>query len=360
MNLYKKSGSPFWWMDFTVNGERFQKSTKRGHKDKAGATKVMSDLYQQKLNEVQFGAKSEMTLKEAMDRTVRSVEGKTSAIYAGCRDSLLGLGYYDDLGRWALDGSRSMSSLKQRDLTDHRTNRRGETTRRGDLMAANSINIEVRFLRRVYSHCRDDLDVSVPPKLKFVQLEPFEKTRYLSWPEEAEVLRRLEHSPLGREAYHKAKDLYVLLVDTGISLMEGVHLRWQQCDLMKMQIEIRRIKTGVSCLTPISNRVWEILKRRHNQPSPFLEMTRAVRVLREVISEVCNTDEREVEERGAATIHSLRDTFATRQLALGMTLHEIAKIIGHTNTTMTRKYAHLETASVVDRARANLNSGVPT
>ena len=93
----------------------------------------------------------------------------------------------------------------------------------------------------------------------------------------------------------------------------------------------------------------------HNHPTFFVEMTRAVRVLRETIGDVCNQDEREVEEFGAATIHSLRDTFATRRLAEGFTLYDVSKMLGHEKTTMTRKYAHLETADVVERVRQAMN-----
>lgn len=63
-----------------------------------------------------------------------------------------------------------------------------------------------------------------------------------------------------------------------------------------------------------------------------------------------------VERRGAATIRSLRDTFASRMIQRGMTLHELAKSLGHTTTAMTEKYAHLESGDVVDKARLILNA----
>jgi integrase len=321
--------------------------------------RVLNAEYQKVLNEAQFGVKQEITIRDAMERTCSSVKDKTAVIYRGCMNSILGLGYYaEEASRWSLDGSRGMSSLKQRDLNDHRLSRANETTRRGTPMSNNSINIEVRFLRTVYNFVKDDF--AVPPSLRFQQAEAFEKTRYIREDEEKAILRLLSApvSPRAGEAYVKAHDLYLTLVDTGISLSEGVHLRRNQFNRKRLHLEIRRAKTKTPCLVPVSERVLEVLERRgrsHNHSTFFTEMTRAVRILREIIGDVCNQDEREVEELGAATIHSLRDTFATRRLAEGFSLYDVSKLLGHANTTMTKKYAHLETADVVEKVRQRMN-----
>ncbi len=361
MNLYKRPESKFWHYYFSHKDVKYRGSTNRPITDKAGALKVLNAEYQKVLDNIQFGVRQEITLAEAMKATIESVQGNTRRSYANSRDSLLGLGFFEGLDRWSFDGSRSMSSLKQRDLTDHRLNRRNETTRRGDQLRANSINIEIRFLRRVYNFARMDLEAASTPDLKFPQLDGFEKHRYITLDEEGAILKALTpkktNHPESGIAHRKAHDLYVTLVDTGISLGEGLGLRWNQCDMHKLQLEIRRQKTKTPCLVPISDRLLEVLHRNHNQPSPLQSMSRAVRILRETISEVCNTDEHQVAELGGATIHSLRDTFATRQVSKGLSLYEVSKMIGHLNTSMTKKYAHLETTSVVDKARANLNGG---
>jgi integrase len=352
MNLYKRDGSPFWWYTFTIGGQVVRKSTGRLLKDRKAAQEVLVSEYTRAKDIEQFGAKDEITIREAMEATVGSVQGKTQQSYQTSMDSLLGEGWYAGKGRWKLDGSASMSSLKQEQLTRHREARRKETTRRGKLLAVNSINIEIRFMLRVYNYTKKDLGKAVTPDLTFTQLKKFEKRRYVHDNEEQLIADEL----LGKGgSYQKAWDLYILLCDTGISLMEGVMLRWKQVDLKRMVITIVRDKTDIPCLVPISNRVAEMLERKRNQPTPFEGMSRAIRILRTTISTVCNTDELEVRKMGSCTIHSLRDTFATRRVKDGMTLAEVAKMIGHTNTTMTKKYEHEETAYVTERARELMN-----
>jgi site-specific recombinase XerD len=84
-------------------------------------------------------------------------------------------------------------------------------------------------------------------------------------------------------------------------------------------------------------------------------MSRSIRLLRKTISEVCNTDQRIVEQRGAATIHTLRDTYASRLVQQGLSLHELAKLLGHTTAAMSSKYGHLEGNDVADKALRILN-----
>ena len=66
-------------------------------------------------------------------------------------------------------------------------------------------------------------------------------------------------------------------------------------------------------------------------------MDRAVKLLRAAIGKHCNGNPKVNAQRGKATIHSLRDTYASRMANKNMSLHKIAKLLGHTTPTMTRK-----------------------
>lgn len=46
------------------------------------------------------------------------------------------------------------------------------------------------------------------------------------------------------------------------------------------------------------------------------------------------------------TIHCARHTFATLAIEYGMPIDIIAKILGHTNTNMTRRYAKISEANI--------------
>lgn len=346
MELYKRPNSPFWWYEFTVGQQRFRASTKRPLADKMAAQRVMRLEYEKQLNITQFGQKPEITIREAMERTVASVSGATRVSYDTSLRKFLGDGKYGIPSHWSLDGSKNLSTLSQDQLDEHRRQRGSEG------LKPNSVIIEIRFIQRVYNLHKKRFNV--PQELDFNKPTSFQKTRFLTAQEEAEIMSRLEDRK-GHPSYDKAYDLYMFLVDTGVRLNEGVSLSWSEIDLRRKEVEIYRQKTSSLSMVPLSDRVLEMLNRRSNQKQPFENMTRAVKLLRKIINEVCNTNQRIVDQRGGATIHTLRDTYASKLVGKGMSLHKVSKLLGHTSPVMTAKYAQLESRDVVDEARRMLN-----
>lgn len=57
------------------------------------------------------------------------------------------------------------------------------------------------------------------------------------------------------------------------------------------------------------------------------------------IATICNIDKN-------LTTHCARHTFATLAIEYGMPIDIIAKILGHTNTNMTRRYAKISEANI--------------
>ena len=51
------------------------------------------------------------------------------------------------------------------------------------------------------------------------------------------------------------------------------------------------------------------------------------------------------------TIHDFRHTCASRLIQNGLSLYEVASILGHTDVQTTQRYAHLECRDVSQRAR---------
>lgn len=342
MRLYERENSPYWWYEFTVPGRRGQirGSTRRPLSDKSGAKRVMAAEYEKECNRLQFGEKPDITIREAMQRTVDTVEGSTRVSYDLSMRRLLGDGEF--ASRWHLDGDRALSSLSYEDLEDFVRARKREG------LKDNSILVEIRFIKRVNNlmakRFLTNRDIEYP------KVEMFQKTRYLTPQEESAVLSKLDEHR-GSPAYDKAKELFVILLDTGMRLNEALTLDWADVDLSAGVIIIYREKTKIESMVPITNRVDDILRRRHNQRAPFEGMTRAVKVLRKAIDAECNGNRRIVAQRGKATIHSLRDTFASRLAKQGMSLKKLALLLGHTSTRMTEKYSHLENSDVVEEAR---------
>lgn len=339
MQLYKKPNSPYWWMDMTVNGRRVRKSTGRPHSDKKGAQRVLATAYEKAMNEKQFKEKPEITLDEAFEITLGETEGQTQRIYKSAREAL----------RTTVGGDTLLSGITSADVDRHVSRRRREG------LKPNSIRVDLKALKRTIN--RVGATHKVNRDIDWPVVKPFLKTRYLTSDEEAEVHAILKAQAEGNVTAEKALALFVFLIDTGLRLMEAVEIEWSQIDMTSKVIEVYRSKTKTTTMVPMSERVYQMLLRRSNYETPFEKMDFAIRHLRKVIGEVANQNQRIVDTRGKATIHTLRDTFATRMLKKGMPLERLSKLMGHTNTAMTLKYAQIEPEDVVDEARRIINAG---
>lgn len=333
MKLYTREDSDFWYFSFTVNGKRYRGSTKRPLSDRKGAEAVLADLYQKAMNRRQLGLKDEITLSDMMDRTLNEVEGQTHRLYKAAKTQLCNFFGKD----------RLVSDIMQEDIDAFVAFRKGQGK------ANNTIRGDLKAFFRAWNRAKRTHHVN--PDLEMPKIKPTKKTRYLSDMEEQRVLEILNAEAETNVTAEKARDLMILLIDTGVRLMEGVELDWTDIDTTNRVIEVYRPKTDTVSQVPMTDRVLAMLTRRSNYHTPFEKMEFAIRYLRRVIDDVCNQNPRVVKQRGKATVHSLRDTFATRLVNKGMNLHELAKLLGHTSTAMTEKYSHLENTQVVNKAR---------
>jgi integrase len=302
----------------------------------------------------QHGEKPEITLHDAFQLCVDSVKNKapsTHTSYQLSMNKLLGL-KPDFKNRWTLDGARFLSDLTDDDLQDHLQSRLDEG------LTQNTINVEVRFLKQAWNLCRKRYKAN--DDLTFVLPKGFVKCRSLSISEEERVIAHCCAKQTEFEdaaAWSKAHDLFIYLIDTGVRLNEATQVEWTSIELSEGYIDNYNFKTKKEVFVPISNRLRVVLLNRLDQPQPFMQMDRAVKNLRKAITECCPSSPRILVTQGKATIHSCRDTYATRMLNDGMRLEKVSHLLGHSTVVQTQKYAKFSKKDLADKARAVLNQG---
>lgn len=343
MHVYKRPNSPFWWYRFVYNGKKYSKTTKvRIHpKSKDLALSVANEEYLKVVKRHKLGAKPEITLGDSCQMVIDSVSGKTKTSYELSYRKLVGQGEFHKI--WHLSPDLLWTDLTQEHVDDHLVARKKEG------LAGNSILIEVRFLQRVYNVVRRKYETN---NLVFNKPAVKSKIRYLSERELSTIAQRLqEHNG---PSYVKAYDLFLFLLKTGVRLGEALDLQWEDIDWSNHRIEVYRPKVKVTSYVPMADVVSTRLEGKQ-EPQPFGSMSRAVRLLRKTIDEVCNT-ERNTLRYGRATVHSLRDTFATDMLDRGMDCKKLSNLLGHSSVRMTEKYVHVKSDRVAEEARLILNS----
>ncbi|MBW6417308.1 site-specific integrase [Celeribacter sp. PS-C1] len=334
MKLYKRTGSPYWWYSFTANGKRYRGSTKRQLADQQGAKRFLSEKYNNALNNSQFGEKAEITLEDAFWVTLSEVSGQTKRLYTSASNHL-----FDFFGKEKLLSSLTDIDIEQY-VSERKRLRKKANTIRGELKAL------FRAANRVAKTHKTNRDLEMP------KLKGFVKTRYLTDAEEAKIVTRL--STENTITDQKALNLFLVLIDTGMRLREATNLAWEDIDTKRSTIEVYRPKTESLSLVPITQRVLKVFEALKGQEQPFEKMEWAIKHLNRVIDGVCNNSPQKTAQRGKATIHSLRDTYATRLRKRGMPLSDIAVLLGHTTAAMSAKYAHLESSDVLETARSLL------
>lgn len=252
----------------------------------------------------------------APQKTIANLTYRCSKLIGTCERSK---------GTFHLDPAMPMSSLRTSHVAQLRDARLAEGLKPA------SINAEIACLQRVYTLCRDEWDVKVAALVRFSKLRSQPKTRYLSDSELAGVRAML---------YGQPRALFEVLVGSGIRLGEALGLEPE--NYQGDSIEVYRSKTRTMAKVVLSKKARDALG---SSPKKFT--AKDVRCLRSAIDAVCNRDRR----RERATIHSLRDTFATRLVMRGMSLYQVSRLLGHSSLSMTTKYAHLETGGLVNEAR---------
>ena len=249
--------------------------------------------------------------------------------------------------------------------------------------AASYVNNFVAFLVRVYNYADEGgLDVSPHNDFKGLKLKTKDKLRYFLEGEEQKFLveidptreanglppyaKRVEKNMYIQTALQDQYDLYVFMVDTGVRHSEATECPRSAVDTLSWKyVNIYREKVGNEGTLALTDRLREVLQRRlHNTNSPYIFASRsdpnkprsyAVKGITKAIDRAGLNPEHLVKRYGTFTPHCFRHTFASRLAQNGLDLLAISKLLGHTSTQMTQRYAHLIQDQSAQRAAEILN-----
>lgn len=190
------------------------------------------------------------------------------------------------------------------------------------------------------------------------------RERYLTKEELPLFLKALEELEDGL-----SKAAIKLLLFTGGRRGEILSLRWDQVKLNEKRLFLPTTKNGKSRSILLNDRAMSILKtlekdREHSErtkESDYLFPSRGgskrphILDLRIPFGKVC-----EAAAIDGLRIHDLRHSFATLALQGGASLYDVSKLLGHSDISITQRYAHMvddslqkatdNMAGVIDRA----------
>lgn len=185
--------------------------------------------------------------------------------------------------------------------------------------------------------------------------DPFARTRFhLEQVErdflEKHELKKLLAKPIDIPRMAEVRDIFCFCCLSGLAFTDVKQLRPEHIvtDINgKLWIRKPRQKTGNMCNIPLMDAAQAILSRYGNHP--YCEVNgvllpvgsnQKMNLYLKELADICGI-------RKHLSTHTARHTFATLTLAGGATMETVAKMLGHSDTKMTRHYARVFDSSIL-------------
>lgn len=387
MELYKRTGSPFWYFDMLVDGKRVRRSTKE--KRKTAASVIMSEALTTSRADMVVGPKR-ITLADAVEAYGADLraQGKPWGTHVHhIANKMFGTGPYVTRGRFKLDGGMTLDQLTESVL--HAL----QAARRDEGMSVATIAQELKILRS--ATLRSGREGYTTKAIRWGVKVPKGKTRWLSGDEwrkvydemdpDRLVMRRPhgapEATPMPVHAYMKAQRVQARDLFVALSLCGG---RWGEVSRMTVdqvlfegdgvRLRLYGWKTSKERMVPVPPLMEEVLRRRAEaakaagtlflfrpsasgrKPWEPRDYQKSSGAIGKAIDRAGCNDPHLVERHGRATIHSLRHTFASWLRQNGVALGEIKELLGHETDGMTMRYAHIAPDATVSLASTTITA----
>jgi len=325
----KVPGSGEWWI-------RYVDASGRYRREKAGTKGAAIDLVRKRKTEALQGKKLPERLRRA---TVTFMDITSDALaYSKAHKRT----YDDDVQRmermrgWFRD--RSADSVTPQEIERH-----FEECIEEEEWAPSTVNHYRSLLSLTYRLAiRNGKATSNPARATRHRREDNSRVRYLTPEEEAKLRGVLEAEWAG----HTPE--FDLALHTGLRLSEMYGLDWQDVDLARRLILIRRGKNGESRyarLNSIALKALAELRKRGDRTGPVIR-----NLAGEPLAGPRYWWDKAITKAGIADFHwhDLRHTFASRLAMAGVGIRAIQDSLGHKSVAMTVRYSHLAPDFLLD------------
>lgn len=361
MALHKRNNSCNWYCQFQVNNKKYVGST--GTPNKTKALQVERDLRNKIHSQVFLGEAEELTLQEAVIKYLeprknfsyyKGMESISRKMFGSKRNPKSKMEY----PCYGLPTDLMAHELQTKDIERLVARRKAE----GDKPA--TIKHEIGLISSTLREMQK-LGYKVARDIVFPQLKTSYRLRYLDASDEAALLRELdpqgarngiksleERTPEMRRNIQDNYDLVIMLLDTGCRYSEVANLPWSRVDLGAGSLSIYRSKVNNEDMLYMTGRLKEVLSRRFGERQANARYVfenkagkargYAAQAIKKAMDRAGLNDPVIVREKGGkVTMHTLRHSYASKLVKNGISLYEVSVLLGHSDSKMTQRYAHL-------------------
>lgn len=361
MALHKRENSSNWYYQFQFKNKKYVGST--GTANKTKALQVEREIRNKVHSEVFLGEAEEITLQDAVLKYLeprkqysyyRGMESISRKMFGSKRDPKT----KKDYPCYGLSFSIMAHQLQTKDIERLVAKRKAE----GDKPA--TIKHEIGLIRSTLREMQK-LGYKTARDVVFPQLKTSYRLRYLDADDEAALLRELdpqgtrngvksleERTPEMRRNVQDNYDLVIMLLDTGCRYSEAANIPWSAINLDAGTVSIYRSKVNNEDVLYMTSRLRTVLARRLSERQPrsrFVFESKsgkargyAAQAIKKAMDRAGLNDPEVIQEKGGkVTMHTLRHSYASKLVKNGISLYEVSVLLGHSDSKMTQRYAHL-------------------
>jgi len=319
MRIYKTKKSPYWYISFSISGNRFRFSSQTTKKSLAEA--LGKKVYDEKWNEIHLGIKV-FNLFDVINYylSTGAMNSLSKArVYQNKLTIKLLLEYFEYTTFDTKNFYIFLNKIKaDRKLADNTLNKYIQSTNSIINYAITKGFINENPLKNLSkSHLAKDIQ-----RVRFLSLDEFK------------VLSKLIRGT-------DIEDYILFAMNSGLRLGEQLNLTWDRVDYTHKEIYIIETKTKRNRTFPLNPVLEEILKKREHLKQPFILSKSTLDSRWHVVLNKANINN--------FRWHDLRHTFASWCLKgwfnwqkNKIDLYRLSKLLGHSKINMTERYAHLQ------------------
>jgi integrase len=339
MAVFKRKGSPHWYIEFELKGRRVRQSSHTTSKRKA--EELERKLRGEAHSQVVMGEVAPMTWSDALDRYLHAVIYPKNNPASAKRDLYILNALRDSFGP-----ETQLQAVTAPVISEYASRLLSKKK------APATVNRHLAAVRAVLRRAqREWHTLQVVPEINLLKLNN-QRHRWLTAVEEERLLKACPPH---------LREVVVFLIDTGARKGEALGLTWSDVDLERKprgSVKFMKTKSGRPRGIPLTHRVSEMLLRLRaikpeGEEHVFLYRPSDNPTDAKPVRHLFGVWETALKKAGLSdvNIHDLRHTFASRLVTAGVPLFTVSKLLGHADIKMTMRYSHLapdELESAVD------------
>jgi integrase len=335
MGLYRQKGSKIWWISIYHNGKRIRKST--GTPDRRLSEKIYAKVKTQLVEGKWFDLDeaASRTSGELIERYLRERSTHKSPASQNRDKSCFKhiLNFF---------GNCPLADITPRAVNEYKNMRLNQVDPQSVVkelgVLRNAFNVAIKEWEWVKDNPLAHISMpKVPPgRVRFITSE--------------EVERLIEF------ADDWFKPVLIVAIHTGLRQGNIITLTWDKINLFQHMLlfDAKEMKNDEGLCIPMSDTLFETLKdlykvRHVNSSLVFMRNGKPLyqTALNRALEKACK-------KAGIKDFrfHDLRHTFASLLIQSGVDLYTVQKLLGHKDSRMTQRYAHLANGELVKAVKA--------